>query len=120
MDYTTAVPSFNGKPPGGIDGFDAAVPAPDFARPRPACTPRVLRGEYTTTRAGADAYRLRFEITDGPHAGQTLVRTWTFTPKALPYTRRDLAPFGLTSTAKLLGPFPDPGKVYVVRLVVAL
>ena len=42
-------------------------------RPRPEFTPlppgiysaRVLRGEYCSTKAGADAYRLRFEVTDG-------------------------------------------------------
>jgi hypothetical protein len=38
----------------------------------------------------------------------------------LPYARRDLAPFGLTTSAALLSPFPEPGREYVVRLVVAL
>ena len=30
------------------------------------------------------------------------------------------APFGLTTSAKLLSPFPEPGRDYIVRLVVAL
>ena len=31
-----------------------------------------------------------------------------------------VAPFGLTTSAKLLSPFPEPGREYHVRLVVAL
>jgi len=106
---------------GGLDAFDTTPPAPDFAPLPPGVySARVLKGEYTTTRTGADAYRIRFEVTEGPHAGTTLVRTWVFTPKALPYARRDLKPFGLTSSAKLLAPFPEPGRDYIVRLVVVL
>lgn len=121
MDYTNAIPSANGRPAGGIDAYDAAEAAAAYAPVPPGVYPaRVVRGEYTSTKAGADAYRLRFEITDGPPAGQTVIRTWTFGPKALPYTKRDLAPFGLTTSAKLLTPFPEPGREYRVRLVVAL
>jgi hypothetical protein len=121
MDFTNAIPSANGKPAGGINAFDATEAAPQFAPLPPGIySARVLRGEYTTTRTGADAYRLRFEIAEGPHAGQTIIRTWTFSPKALPYTKRDLAPFGLTSSAKLLSPFPPPGREYLVRIVVVL
>jgi hypothetical protein len=121
MDFSNALPPTNGKPAGGIDAFDAAQAAPEFAPLPPGIYPaRVLRGEYCSTKAGADAYRLRFEVTEGPHAGKTVVRTWTFGPKALPYTKRDLAPFGLTTAAKLLAPFPEPGREYLVRLVVAL
>ena len=57
---------------------------------------------------------------EGPHAGKTIIRTWTFGAKALPYTKRDLSPFGLTTAAKLLSTFPEPGREYFVRLVVAL
>lgn len=121
MDYTNAIPSTNGKPAGGIAAFDAADAAPDFSPLPPGIyAARVQRGEYCSTKAGADAYRLRFEVTDGSHAGQTVIRTWTFGPKALAYTKRDLAPFELTTTAKLLSPFPEPGREYRVRLVVAL
>lgn len=121
MDYTNAFPAAGGKPPGGIDGFDAADPAPEFAPLPPGVyAARVDRGEFTTTKAGADAYRLRFEVTDGPQAGKTVIRTWTFGPKAVGYTKRDLAPFGLTTSAQLLAPFPEPGRGYRVRLVVAL
>lgn len=121
MDFSNAIPSTNGKPAGGIDAFDATEAAPEFAPLPPGVYPaRVLRGEYCSTRGGADAYRLRFEVTEGPHAGKTVIRTWTFGAKALPYTKRDLSPFGLTTTAKLLSAFPEPGREYLVRLVVAL
>lgn len=121
MDYSNAIPAANGKPSGGIDGFDAAEAAPDFTPVPPGIySARVLRGEYTSTKAGADAYRVRFEIAEGEHTGRTVIRTWTFTPKALQYTKRDLAPFGLTTSAKLLSPFPEAGREYLVRLVVAL
>lgn len=121
MDFTKAIPSSNGKSTAGIDAFDNADAAPEFTPLPPgiysAC---ILRGEYCSTKAGADAYRLRFEITEGEQKGKTVIRTWTFSPKAVPYTKRDLAPFGLTSTAKLLSPFPEPGREYLVRLVIAL
>ena len=112
---------FNSNNAGGLGRFDETAPAPDFAPLPPGIyTARVLKGEYTTTRAGADAYRIRFEVTEGPHAGKTVIRTWTFSERALPYTKRDLALFGLTTSAKLLTPFPEPGRDYIVRLVVAL
>ena len=123
MDFSSALPSNNGKGNGGgIGDFDAAETAPEFS-PLPPGTysARVLRGEYTTTKtSGADAFRLRFEVTEGAHKGKSVVRTWTFGPKALTYTKRDLAPFGLATTAKLLSPFPEAGREYHVRLVVAL
>jgi len=121
MDYTTAIPSTNGAGGGGIDAFDTCQAAPEFhPTPPGSYKARSLRGEFTSTKAGADAYRLRFQIIEGPHEGQSVIRTWTFGPKALAYTKRDLAPFGLTTSAKLLSPFPEPGREYLVRLVVAL
>jgi hypothetical protein len=121
MDFTNAIPSANGTPAGGIDAFDQAEAAPEFTPVPPGIySARVLRGEYCTTRAGADAYRLRFEITEGEQKGKTVIRTWTFGPKAVAYTKRDLAPFGLTTSAKLLSPFPEACREYLVRLVVAL
>ncbi len=121
MNYTNALPGSNGSNGGGIDAFDTADAAPEFS-PLPPGTysARVVRGEFCATKAGADAYRLRFEVTEGEHAGHTVIRTWTFGPKALPYTKRDLAPFGLTTAAILRSPFPNAGKEYLVRLVVAL
>ncbi len=121
MDFTNAFPGTNGKPAGGIDAFDGAEAAPEFKPIPPGVySARVLRGEFCTTKAGADAYRLRFEITEGEQAGRTVIRTWTFGAKALAYTKRDLTPFGLTTSAQLLTPFPEPGREYQVRLVVAL
>jgi hypothetical protein len=123
MDYTNAFDhsnNGNGKPPSGIDAFDATEAAPEFKPLPPGIyAARVVRGEYCCTQAGAEAYRIRFEVIEGEHTGRTLIRTWTFGEKALPYTKRDLAPFGLTTSAALLSPFPGM-KEYCVRLVVAL
>lgn len=122
MDFSSAIPNAHeGNPAGGIAAFDTAAAAPEFT-PVPAgiYQARVVRGEFTSTKAGADAYRMRFAVTEGEHEGRTVLRTWTFGPKAIEYTKRDLAPFGLTTSAKLLAPFPEPGREYLVRLVVAL
>ncbi|MBX3401556.1 MAG: hypothetical protein KF873_22730 [Gemmataceae bacterium] len=121
MDFTRALDSTNSNSAGGLAGFDAAEAAPEYTPIPPGIyAARVVRGEFCSTKAGADAYRLRFEVTEGEQAGRTIVRTWTFGPKALPYTKRELAPFGLTTTAKLLSPFPEPGREYLVQLLVVL
>jgi hypothetical protein len=118
MDFTSAIQSVNG---GGISAFDSTEPAPEYVPIPPGVyVGRVLRGEFCTTKSGNDGYRMRFEITEGPHAGRTVIRTWVFTTRSLPYAKRDLAVFGLTNSAKLLTPFPEAGREYLVRLVVAL
>ena len=118
MDFTNALP---GKLTGGIEGFNSAEAAPEYSPIPPGVnSSRVLRGEYCSTKAGADADRLRFEVTDGEYKGRSLVRTWTFSEKAIAYTKRDLAPFGLTTMATLLLSFPDRGRDYLVKLVVAI
>jgi hypothetical protein len=118
-DYNSAFSS--GTTPQGLSGFDATQPAPSYdPLPPGVYVARVIRGEIVQTKAGSDGYRMTYEITDGPHAGRTLLKTWAFTAKALPYSKRDLATFGLVSSAQLLAPFPEPGREYHVRLTVAL
>jgi hypothetical protein len=120
MNFSDAIPSNNGNP-SGLGAFDSTEAAPEFAPLPPGVyVARVQKGEFTTTRTGADAYRIRFEVTEGPHAGRTVIRTWSFSERALPYAKRDLAQFGLTTAAQLLSPFPPLGKEFRVRLVVAL
>jgi hypothetical protein len=121
MDFSKVVPSANGTSAEGIDAFDAAEAAPEFALVPPGIySARVVRGEYYSTKKGDDAYRMRFEIAEGPQAGKTVVRVWTFSAKALSYSKRDLALFGLTKAAQPFSPFPEPGAEYYVRLVVAI
>ncbi len=119
MDFTNAIPSNNGKPPSGIDGFDAATPAPEY-KPLPGgvYTAVVTRGEYRDGRDGA--YILSFRVTEGPESGSTIRWYRSFSANALSYSKRDIAPFGLTTQAKLLSPFPEAGREYHCRLVVAL
>ena len=120
LDFRNALPNSNGTP-SGIDAFGTVPNAPDFSPiPGGVYSARVLRGEYTTTRAGADAYRLRFEVTEGEYKGKTVIRTLTFGAKALSHTQAALAPFGLVNKTQLLSPFPNAGREYHVRLMVAL
>jgi hypothetical protein len=118
MNLNNALP--NQPATGGLAAFGTADTAPEFKPLPPGIyTARVSKGEFTTTKAGAEAYRMRFEVVEGDQTGQTVIRLWTFGPKALPYTQRDLKDFGLTTPAQLLSPFPEPGREYLVRLVVA-
>jgi hypothetical protein len=113
--------AFDGNTASGLGAFDAVQAAPQYQPLPPGIySARVLRGEYCRTKAGADAYRLRFEVTEGPHAGKTVIRTWTFGTDAIKFTKRDLTPFGLTTSAALFSQFPEPCREYLVRLVVAL
>jgi len=124
MDFSRVFDECNSKSPpaaGGLAAFDAVEAAPEYSPVPPGVyITRVLRGEVCQTKTGADAYRLKFEIVEGPHAGRTVIRTWTFSERALPYARRDLSKFGLVTAAQLLTPFPPAGREYLVRLVVAL
>lgn len=121
MDYSNAIANGTGKPLSGIAGFDSAEAAPEFTPLPPGIYfARILKGEYCNTKAGADAYRMRFEVTEGKETGRTAIRTWTFSEKAMGYAKLELAPFGLTTTEKLLSPFPSGGREYLVRLVVTI
>jgi hypothetical protein len=121
MDLTKAFTTAGEMLKSGIAGFDAAVPAPDFTPlPGGIYHARVLRGESCSTKAGDDAYRMRFEVVQGEHSGKTVVRIWTFSKAAMAYTKRDLALFGLTTVAQLLSPFPAAGKEVHVQLRIAV
>ena len=120
MDYTNAFKGTNSTPPSGIDAFGSAPPPPPPLPPG-IYMARVEKGEYCTTKTkGEDAYRIVFQVTDGPHVGTTVMRTWTFGEKAMHYTQVALSAFGLTKSAHLLSPFPPAGKEYHCRLTVAM
>jgi hypothetical protein len=106
---------------GGFANFDGAEAAPEY-KPVPAgvYVARVLSGEATTTRAGADVYLLKFEITEGAHVGRALPKWLHFSEKAIGFTKRDLIKLGINSETKLFLPFPEVGREYVVRLGVTL
>lgn len=122
MNFNDAIPrTVTAGTSGGIHNFDTAEAAPEYTPVPPGVyVARIKSGEYTSTRKGDDAYRMRFEITAGEQAGKTVVRTWTFSEKAVGYSKRDLKAFGLTTSAQLLSPFPEAGREYKVRLVVAV
>jgi hypothetical protein len=105
----------------GLGAFDSTPPAPEMEPlPPNVYVAVVVHGELVRTRSGCDGYRVKFRIVEGPYAGRFAFRTWSFSERALPYARRDLAALGLTSSAKLLGAFPEPGREYRVKLWVAL
>ena len=119
MDYVAALKNHHLQAEGGIDAFDTVEAAPEFTvLPPGVYKARVLRGEYKTTKDGAEAYRILFEVVEGPYEGQIVGRTWTFGAKALPYTKRDLTKLGLSTKVQLLSPFPEFGHDYIVQLVV--
>lgn len=104
----------------GLAAFDAASPAePLEPLPPGQYRARVLRGDLIQTKAGTDGYRVQFEIAEGKFSGRKISRTWVFTPKALPYSKRDLMQLGLKTSADLLTPFPRPGVEVRCRIWVA-
>jgi len=106
---------------GGLDRFDETAPAPEMEPLPPGVyVAVVVHGELVQTRSGNDGYRIRFRIVEGPYAGRFAFRTWSFSERALPYARRDLSQFGLTTSAQLLAPFPEVGREYRVKLWVAV
>lgn len=106
---------------GGDDlaAFDAATGETHVPAGWYACT--VARGELTATKAEKTAYRLAFDVAEGPHTGFRLWRYFTFdTPAAANWAKLALAPLGLRTSADLKKPFPGPGRVVTVRLLVTV
>lgn len=104
-----------------LDAFDSAQPAPEYT-PLAAgiYQVRIVSGSYQQTKSNADGYRIAFEVVEGPHKGRRMSRTYTFGDKAIEYTKRDLAKFGLTTGQQLLEPFPAMGREVFCRLFVAV
>jgi hypothetical protein len=112
---------FTGAGGGGLGAFDSTPPAPGMEPiPPNVYDAVVVHGELVQTRSGNDGYRIRFRIVEGPYAGRLVFRTWSFSERAIAYSKRDLALFGLTNSAKLLAPFPEVGREYRVKLWVAV
>lgn len=83
------------------------------------CT--VVRGELLTTKTEKLAYRLTFDVNDGPHAG---VRMWKYlmldTPANANRAKAVLLPFGISTSSDLRKPFPGFGRVITVRALVVV
>jgi len=104
-----------------MDSFDKAEPAPAYI-PLPAgiYQTRIVSGSFQPTKKGDDAYRVTFEVTEGEHKARRVSRTWVFSEKAITYSKRDLALFGLTTAKQLLEPWPPLGCEVYCRLIVAI
>lgn len=78
----------------------------------------VVRGELGKhPKTQTPRYSIAFEVSDGPHAGQTIYHDAWLTPAALPQTKRDLAKLGVVDVSQLEQPVP-PGIVCDVVVVV--
>ncbi|MDB5311554.1 MAG: hypothetical protein JWO38_5756 [Gemmataceae bacterium] len=107
--------------PGGDDlaNFDAAtgetfIPAGWYSA-------TIVRGEVVTTKKQKQAYRLSFDVADGPHRGFRLWRYFTFDNAANANRAKvQLAPLGLTTSAALRAPFPGPNRVITLKILVGV
>jgi len=59
-----------------------------------------------TSSRGTPAVRLTFRIEAGEHAGRKLTCDCWLTPRALPYTKRDLLRIGITDLGQVGRPLP--------------
>ena len=120
MDLTNAynAANANGKPPGGIDAFDAATAESFGPLPAGVYVCRIERGQFGQTKTtGTDCYTIRFSVTEGDHAGASLWRVWVFSKSAMRYAVTDLkGTLGMTGET-MRAPFPGRTE-YVVRLTV--
>lgn len=106
---------------GGFGNFNNIAPAaPLDPVPGGRYNAAVVSGMATATRAGDDAYRITFEILDGPYQGRRVFRTYGMGAKSIQYTRRDLAAFGITNEEQMFNPWPPLGKRCVCELLIAL
>jgi hypothetical protein len=122
--------SLNNNPDDDLNRFDQAG-GDDLANfddasgetsiPAGTYTATIFRGELVTTKKGKTAYRLTFDISDGPHAGFRVWRYYMFDSKpAANRSKFALAPLKLQTSADLRELFPGAGRVVTVRLLVGV
>ena len=103
-----------------LSAFDRADPRPIIPAGSYVC--RVESGRLDTTRAGKLCYRLRLTVIDPPEfAGRALFKTAMLHDAAAQARAKVLlGPLGLTSAEALRRPFPEPGKMVVVKALVTI
>ena len=87
--------------------WDETEAAPDYT-PVPAGNydVRLVKMHSGKSGRGTDYVNMELRILEGEYAGRSLRHTLYLTKKAIPYTKRDLAKFGVTSMAQVDGPTP--------------
>jgi hypothetical protein len=87
--------------------WDETEVAPDYAPvPTGNYDVRLVNMQRNVSRQGTPCVNMEFRILEGEYAGRSLRHTLYLTKNALPYTKRDLAKFGVTSMAQVDGPTP--------------
>jgi hypothetical protein len=108
---------FDSAEAGDLSAFDAATGETHIPAGWYLCS--VACGEVVTTKKGKAAYRLVFDVVDGPHSGYRLWRYYTFdSPAAANRAKAALAPFGLATSVDLRKPFPGPNRVITLQVLV--
>jgi hypothetical protein len=98
--------------------FDSAETAADSVPlPKGVYECELERGELFQSRQGTPGYKMAFRVLDGEFKGRCVFNDSWLTPKAMPFSKRDLAKIGLTSVAQLEAPSPR-GFVCSVSVVI--
>jgi hypothetical protein len=98
---------------GGVERFRETWDKTDAAgeqMPLPAgeYIAHVVSGQLERSQSNnTPGYRLKFRVTEGEHTGRCFWHDLWLTELALPYSKRDLAKFGITSPDQLERPLPQ-------------
>ena len=80
----------------------------DSPLPRGEYIARITNGFSTKSWVKeTPGYQLTFQVIEGEYAGRRFRHTLWFTPKAIPFTKRDLVKLGVTDLRQLDSPFPQ-------------
>lgn len=95
--------------------FDSAETAAEL-EPIPAgrYVARLTEGDFITSGRGTKGYQLAFEMLEGEHEGRKAWATYWLSPRALPYSKKELARVGITRYEQMST--PPVGKQFKVRI----
>ncbi|MFV0493631.1 hypothetical protein [Mycobacterium sp.] len=102
----------------GGDWFDEIDTTKHEQLPPGQYVGRVAHGKMSVTRGGDRQYVMRLEVMTGDHTGKCAFKSFVFSRNAKGRSKIEIAAYGLTTTAALDAPFPEPGREYVVRFAV--
>lgn len=93
-----------------LNAFDAVEAAGSFGiLPAGSYRVRVVSGRLGRAKKGKQIYRMIFEVIEGDLVPVRVSKTWTLSGNALPYAKRDLQLFGISTKEHLQSVFPPDG-----------